>query len=217
MNSKFQIVLVLLAVGCVAAMAGKLAVADSADSAAPAAAQEQMQLPEGWTMEDMQAMMAAGTPGEMHEKLAAGVGTWHGKTTMWMTPDADPIISEGTSVVTPILGGRFIKVDMSGNCPSTGPWSGTGIFGYDNVSKKFQAIWISDHSTGMMVGDGEMSSDGKTFTWDYTGNCPIANGPVSVRDVETITGPNSKTIESYCTDPKTGEEFKMMSIELSRD
>jgi hypothetical protein len=200
-----------LLVACGLALAiGASAQADSAD-------QTPAQLPFGMSAEEMQAMMAAGAPGEMHAKLADGIGTWHGKTTMWMTPDAEPITSDGTSVVTPILGGRFIKVDMSGDCPGMGPWSGTGIFGYDNVAEKFQAIWISDHATGMMVGDGEMSSDGKTFTWEYTGTCPIAKGPISVRDVETITGPNTKTIESFSTDPKTGQEFKMMSIELSRD
>ena len=47
-----------------------------------------MQLPPGWTAEDMQAMMAAGTPGKMHEHLAKDVGMWQGKTTMWMAPGA---------------------------------------------------------------------------------------------------------------------------------
>jgi hypothetical protein len=194
-----------------------LALAIGASAQADSADQTPTQLLPGMSAEDMQAMMAAGTPGEMQAKLAEGVGTWQGKFTMWMTPDAEPIHCEGTSVVTPILGGRFIKVDMTGEMPDMGAWSGIGLFGYDNVAEKFQAIWISDHGTGMMIADGEMSSDGKTFTWNYTGTCPIAKGPIAVRDVETITGPNTKTIESFSTDPKTGQEFKMMSMEFTRD
>lgn len=171
----------------------------------------------GMSAEDMQKFAAAATPGKMHEKLAEGLGTWHGEATMWMAPDAEPISCETTSLASSLLDGRFVKLDMSGEMPGMGAWHGVGIFGYDNVAKKFQAVWISDHGTGMMVGNGTMSEDGKTLTWDYTGSCPIANGPIAVRDVETITGPDSKTIESFGADPKTGEEFKMMSIELTRE
>jgi hypothetical protein len=37
-----------------------------------------------------------------------------------------------------------------------------------------------------------------------------------MREVETVTGPNSKTLEMFGTDPKSGKEFKMMRIELTR-
>ena len=38
-----------------------------------------------------------------------------------------------------------------------------------------------------------------------------------MREVETITGPNTKTLEMFGTDPKSGKEFKMMSIELTKE
>jgi len=37
-----------------------------------------------------------------------------------------------------------------------------------------------------------------------------------MREIETMTGPNSKTLEMYGTDPKSGKEFKMMVIEFTR-
>jgi hypothetical protein len=37
-----------------------------------------------------------------------------------------------------------------------------------------------------------------------------------MRQVETITGPTTKTLEMTGADPKSGKEFKMMSIELTR-
>ena len=88
---------------------------------------------------------------------------------------------------------------------------------FDNVSKKFVAIWLDNHSTGIMQGVGEQSSDGKTTTVSYTHNCPITKKPTVMREVETITGPNTKTLEMIGTDPKSGKEFKMMSIELTKE
>jgi hypothetical protein len=188
----------------------RIAIADTAT------APPEMKLPAGWTMEDMQKMMAAGTLGEMHERLAADVGTWKCQTTMWMSPDSEPVKSEGVSVVTPIMDGRYIQVDMKGEMPGLGPYEGRGTYGFDNVSKKFVATWLDNCSTGMMTGTGKLSDDGKTITWTYTGNCPIQGGPITMRDVETTTGPNSKVMESFGPDRKTGKEFKVMRIEMTR-
>jgi hypothetical protein len=197
-----------------AAAVGSWAVADPADNAAAPALD--IKLPEGWTAEDMQACMMAGTPGKMHEKLAGDVGQWHGKTTMWMAPGAEPMQSECTSKVTAMMDGRYIKCEMEGEMPGMGPYNGFGLYGFDNVSQEFVSTWIDNHSTGIMNGVGELSEDGKVLEWKYTANCPITKKPVTVREVETRTGPNSKTLEMFGAEPKSGKEFKMMSIELTR-
>jgi 4-hydroxy-2-oxoglutarate aldolase len=62
----------------------------------------------------MKAGMDAVTPGKQHELLARSVGTWSGKSTMWMYPGAQPVVSDTTATVTSILGGRFIKTQMTG-------------------------------------------------------------------------------------------------------
>src|SRR6476660_5762142 len=80
-----------------------------AKDAKPGAAPE-MKLPPGWTDADMQACTVAATPGKMHERLTSAAGTWAGKNTMWMYPGADPMTSDCTMTVTPILDGRFVKV-----------------------------------------------------------------------------------------------------------
>lgn len=195
------------------AMATLVGTLTAADSAGPAD-QPQMQLPPGWTAEDMQACIVAGTPGEMHKYLAEGAGTWHGKATMWMAPDTDPLSSECTSTVTPIMGGRFIQCELSGQCPVMGEYNGLGLSGYDNVAQKFVTTWIDNHSSSMMVGEGELSSDGKVMNWEFTTTCPITKKPTIVRQVETTTGPNTKTLEMFGTDAKSGKEFKMMEIDF---
>ena len=190
-------------------------IAEPSKDAKPAGAGD-FKLPDGWTMEDMQACIIAGTPGKMHQFLAEGAGDWTGKNTMWMTPGADPIKTECTATVSPMMDGRFVKCEMKGEMPGMGPYNGYGLYGFDNVSKKFQSVWLDNHGTGMMVGEGELSSDGKVLTWKYTGNCPITKKAMVMREIETITGPNTKTLEMFGPEPKTGKEFKMMSIELTR-
>ena len=223
----------LFAAACVAAvglMIGTLAIAEpakdandaqtakdskSAKSAKPAD-QAEIKLPPGWTEADMQACMLAGMPGKMHEHLAKDAGVWNGKTQMWMVPGSEPMTSECTSTVAPIMDGRYIKAEMAGEMPGMGKYNGFGIYGFDNVSQKFVSTWIDNQSTGVMNGIGELSPDGKTMTWKYTYNCPINKKPTALREVEKVTGPNTKTLEMFGNDPKSGKEFKMMRIELTK-
>jgi Protein of unknown function (DUF1579) len=213
----------LSAFACIAA-AGMFTVAGCANneglgdskSSGQAAKQQEMKLPPGWTQEDMQACMIAGTPGEQHKRLAKEVGTWHGKTTMWMAPNTEPMTSTCTTTVKPAMDGRFTKAETKGEMPGMGPYHGLGYYGYDNVAQKFVSSWIDNHGTGIMNGTGELSSDGNTMTWTYNYTCPLRKQPTVMREVETWTGPNSKTLEMFGADPKSGQEYKMMSIELTR-
>lgn len=202
-------------VGLLAAV-GSIAMGDPSKDMKPAGQPVDMQLPPGWTPEDMQACMIAGTPGEQHQALAAGAGKWTGKSQMWMAPGMPPISSENAAVVTPIMDGRYVKTEFSGDMPGMGPFNGLGIYGFDNVSKQFVSSWVDNMGTGIMQGVGEASADGKVITWKYTANCPITKKPTIMREIETITGPNSKTLEMWSIDPKSGKEYKSMFIELTR-
>jgi hypothetical protein len=213
-----------------AAVAGAIALAQPGSGAKPPAAPAPgramppantppagaPQLPAGWTPEDMQACIAAGTPGPMHKFLAEGAGSWTGKNTMWMAPDAPPVVTDCSSTVTTIMGGRFTKCEMSGDMPGMGPFMGLGMYGFDNVTQKFQSSWIDNEGTGMMFGTGELSSDGKTLTWNYSMSCPLTKKATTMREIEKITGKDTRTLEMFGADPKTGKEFKMMEIVLTR-
>lgn len=180
------------------------------------AACDAMPLPEGMTAEDMQAWFAAGTPGEHHQRLAQDVGEWKGKTTIWMGPNSEPLHGENRCTVTSLIEGRFIRVTMQGDMPCGGPHYAEGIYGYDNVSGQFVSAWIDNCTTGILQGKGELSHDGRTMTWNYMFNCPIRKKPTPMREVETHTGPDSKTLDVYGSDPKTGNEYRMMRIEYQR-
>jgi len=206
----------VLTIVCIAAaglaVIGSLAIADaSKDSKAP----PEIKLPPGWTMEDMQTCIAAATPGKMHEHLAKEAGTWEGKTTMFM-PGSDAQTSECTMTITPLMGGRYTQVEIKGEMPGMGPYEGFGIYGYDNVSKKFVSSWIDNQGTGMMQCTGDLSEDGKVLKWACTYNCPLQKKAVAMREIDTVTGPNTKRFEMFGPDPKTGQEQKMMTIEFTK-
>jgi hypothetical protein len=206
-----------------AGLAAAFAFADEpkdAKSGAGAAAvtnKPEMKLPPGWTEADMQACVAAGIPGKMHEMLAREAGTWTGKNTMWMGPDTEPMQAESTTTITAIMGGRYTKAEVKGDMPGgMGPFEGFGIYGYDNVTQKFTASWIDSMSTGIAQGTGELSKDGKTLTITYKYTCPVTKKPTTMREVHTRTGENTKTLEMWGIEPKSGKEFKMMKVELTK-
>ncbi len=176
----------------------------------------EMQLPPGMTEEMAQACIEAGIPGEMHEHLAERVGVWNGECTMWMYPGAEPMTSTCTYTISPMMDGRFVKGELSGEMPGMGPYNGFGITGFDNVSEKFQGTWIDNHGTGMMIGTGELSADGKTLEWEFKYNCPVTKKPVVMREIERYTGKDAMTLEMHGVMPGSDEEFKMMEIKFTR-
>ena len=195
--------------------AKKAPAANPPAKAAGAQGQGEMKLPPGMTPEDAAAMGAAATPGPMHKHLASMAGTWTGQNKCWMAPGVEPIVSQCTATYASVMDGRFVKCDVTGDMPGFGAFNGFGAYGYDNVGQKFQSTWFDNMGTGMMVGTGELSPDGKTMTWTYNFNCPIAKKQITVRQVEKETGEGTRTMEMFGPD-KTGKEFKTMEITFTR-
>ncbi|MCC6486264.1 MAG: DUF1579 family protein [Candidatus Hydrogenedentes bacterium] len=211
---KFFIVALAGAAGLALAAGSVLAAKES--KPAQGAGQPEMQLPPGWTEEDMQAVMLAGTPGDMQARLAKDVGTWRGKMTMWMIPGAEPVVTDCSSTITSIMDGRYTRIETASEMPGMGPFTGLGVNGFDNVSQKFVSTWIDNHSTGILTGEGKLSGDGKAIEWEFSYNCPLTKKPSAMRQIETIGEQGTKTLDMFGADPKSGKEFHMMHLELSR-
>lgn len=203
-----------LAVGA-AALVASVSLAQTGRDSQPAAPSE-FQLPEGWTMEDMEACMMAGTPGPMHERLMKGVGVWYGKGTMWMGPGGASVEFDCTSTVTSIMDGRYTTVEFKGDLPGMGPYHGSGLNGYDNVAEQFVSTWIDSHSTAIMYGTGKMEKDAKAIHTSFGYHCPITKKPTTMRHIERFSGDNTMTMEIYNIDPKSGKEYKSMAVTFTR-
>jgi Protein of unknown function (DUF1579) len=164
----------------------------------------------------MKAMMEYGTPGEMHKLLASWNGTWSGETTMWEYEGAAPQKSSGTAVNAMIFDGKYQTNTHKGTMMGM-PFEGRGVTAYDNATKKFVSTWIDTWSTGIMNMSGTWDAATKSLT--MSGTFPDVTRPgkeCTLRQVTTVIDDNTQRFDMYGPDQKTGKEFKMMEITMTR-
>ncbi len=113
--------------------------------------------------EEMADAMTATMPGKVHEQLAKLEGKW--KVTMSIVMEGmEPQKSEGNAELKMILGGRFVQ--ETGDASMMGfPVEHSRLWGYNNGTKKYQAVWIYTMSTGFLQLEGSSDDDGKTVQW----------------------------------------------------
>lgn len=111
----------------------------------------------------MQQALAAAQPGPRHVQLMKLAGDYTTKETFY-APGSEPQESTGTAKLKAILAGRFLEEQNSGQSFGQ-PYSGLRLYGYNNGSKQYEAIWIYDGSTAILVLDGTSDDNGKTVRY----------------------------------------------------
>jgi len=111
----------------------------------------------------MQQALAAAQPGPQHAQLMKVAGDYTTRETFYAS-GSEPQESTGTAKLKPILGGRFLEEENSGQSFGQ-PYSGLRLYGYNNGSKQYEAIWIYDGSTAFLVLDGTSDDNGKTVRY----------------------------------------------------
>jgi len=166
---------------------------------------------------DMQAMMETyqklATPGEPHKEFASLAGSWSTKTKSWMEPNKPPMESTGSCEQKMLLGGRFLQMECTGDMMGQ-PFTGIGVNGYDNHTKKYVSTWMDSMGTGIYYMEGTASADGKTITQKGQYDDPI-EGRMKLRGVTKMVDANTQIFEMYGTG-KRGKEMKMMEITYTR-
>jgi hypothetical protein len=105
-------------------------------------------------------------PGPEQEFLAKRAGEYTRTIKFVAQPNADANASTGASKISVALGGRFI-VEENNDTVFGRPVSGTRIYGFNNITKQYEAVWMYTGSTGMIFLTGTSSDSGKTV--DLTG------------------------------------------------
>ena len=165
--------------------------------------------------DDMKAMMAYSTPGEIHKMMAKSVGTWTGAISMWMAPNSQPMTSTGEMKNEMILGGRYLKGTNTGNFMGM-PFEGISTTGYDNAKKVFYNNWIDNMGTGMMNLTGTWDGGTKSITFTGTMVDPASGKDVAVRQILKFIDDNHQVMEMYASAGAGGTEFKTMEIKFTR-
>jgi hypothetical protein len=161
---------------------------------------------------DMEACAKAGTPGDAHRKLEPFAGTWKATVRHWMEPGAEPNVSTGVMNNTWVLGHRFLQQEYRDD---SGMFEGSGYWGFNNITGRYEGLWIDTMSTGLMTDAGDCDEAGKI--WEMVGEAdfPAAGHKMTKRSVITLHGPDRHTMEMYFIGPD-GAEFKAMEIEYTR-
>lgn len=112
---------------------------------------------------EMADAMAAIMPGKVHERLAKLQGKWKVTSTVTVA-GTEPQTSDGNAELKMILGGRFVQETGDGSLMGF-PVEHVRVWGFNNGTNKFQAIWLYTMSTGFLFLDGTPSDDGKSIQW----------------------------------------------------
>lgn len=114
---------------------------------------------------DVAAMMAAGTPGEPHKRLATYAGEW--TSTFAMTPKGMPPMEfPGTASCEMVMGGRFLREKVSYDMGDWGKQDMELLHGFNNTTGKYELTLFSSDSTNIMTLQGEEDEKTKVITFD---------------------------------------------------
>jgi hypothetical protein len=166
---------------------------------------------------EMKAMMETyaklAAPGEPHKQLTALTGSWETKTKAWMHPDQAPMESKGSCENKMVLGGRFLHSECTGDMMGS-KFTGIGVTGHDNHTKKYQATWMDSMGTALYFLEGPGGADTKIITMEGMMDDPM-EGPMKIRSVTRILNNNTHVFEMYGTGT-SGKETKMMEMTYTR-
>lgn len=163
---------------------------------------------------EQQAWMEFMTPGEMHKFLEHGVGEWNVASKFWMTPEAEPMESEGTAVGEMLMGGRYLHMKHTGTFMGM-PFEGVSLEGYDNAKEKFISIWIDNMGTGITRTTGTLDKEKKQIVYEGTATDPMTKGDEWFKQVMTIVDENNMHLEIFGK-IEDGSEFKFMDMAFTR-
>lgn len=137
---------------------------------------------------------------EGHQALKHEVGTWDVLQKIWMSADAEPMVSKGTETNV-MLGQFWIVSDFQ--CEMMGqPFRGRGQVGYDPSTKKFIGTWIDTMSPVLNRFEGTM--EGNTLTAYSKAIDPATGKEKTTKMVSTYPDANHKTFVAY--DPVPGKQ-----------
>jgi hypothetical protein len=166
--------------------------------------------------EMMAAWQAYAAVGPAHESLHRRAGSWQVEVKFWYAPDAPPEVSNASSTIEPILGGRYMLERFQSVMPDGSAFEGLGLMGYDNLEDRFVAAWVDTMSSGILTAEST-SFAGDYSRIEYRGEVPdpVAGTFKVQRTKEQWRDASTRVFEAWETGPD-GSEHKVMEMTYSR-
>lgn len=160
----------------------------------------------------MEKMQQAATPGAAHSKLDSLAGKFTVRAKNYMDSSGQVHESTGSAQRTWLMGKRFLEERFQGEHRGE-PFTGTGVMGYDNVTRKYIGTWYDSMSTGITTFNGTMS--GNTIKYKGMMSDPIAGKEVPYTMNFRIVNNDTQTMEMWGAGPD-GKQMKWMELTYSR-
>ena len=154
-------------------------------------------------------------PLRQHTEMAREVGVWQGTGQSWMTPDADPVASNGVETVR-MMGQFWLVSEYQGEFLGE-EFHGLGQMTYDPLAKKYVGTWIDTMAPVMLSMTGEYDVATNELTMMLTGVDPMTSQPGRWKSVTRYVDADHKTFTLYAETPGQADTWwKMMEIKYER-
>ena len=166
--------------------------------------------------EDLDSWISSlGEPGEGHEVLEGLVGSWEGKGSIWDSPGSDPIPITATVERHWVLGGRFLREEVTVRSADGGVFEALGFIGYNNEAAQYELFNIDNSSTAMLLETGKFDPDSKTLMIRGSYRDPATGFAIDRRVEMDLSHEGRISVVGYTTNEE-GREFKSLEGSVTR-
>jgi hypothetical protein len=156
-----------------------------------------------------------GQPGEEHRELERFIGEWKVRISSRGSPTQEPMVSEGQSRISWVLGDRFVEEHFSGVIAGE-RYTGRGFFGYENATRRYVNVWLESLATGVTLAYGVYGPKEGAFQFEGSVYDPLIGGLKAVVTRITFTSKDAFTMAMIEQTP-TGQDFVSFELVYQRD
>lgn len=144
-----------------------------------------------------------------HGALAAMAGHYSLRSTVWFSPEADPVATELTATRSVVLAGRVLELQVEGLAEANEPFEGRGFTGYDTSLGQHWYVWMDTTGTGVAVLYGRLAADGTgQLVGSVTNRIAGQSTPLRIQ----IRRDGNAEIHDYFSPNVEGEEGRWMQL-----